>query len=110
MAEFMKGDVVVASFPYTDFTQLKRRPALVLAVLPGDDLILCEITSQQVSNQYAIPISNADFSTGSLSQDSKVRPDKIATIDRQLILYKIGCLKPEKVEKVIRKLVEILEH
>lgn len=110
MEGFVKGDVVVAPFPYSDFTQLKQRPALVLAVLQGNDLILCEITSQRVRNQYVIPISNADFTTGSLSQDSNIRPEKITTIDRRLIRYKVGNLRPEKVSEVIRKIVEILEQ
>lgn len=110
MEGFVKGDVVVAPFPYSDFTQLKQRPALVLAVLQGNDLILCEITSQRVRNQYVIPISNADFTAGSLSQDSNIRPEKITTIDRRLIRYKVGNLRSEKVSEVIRKIVEILEQ
>ena len=59
MEGLVKGDVVVTR-PYSDFSQLKLRPALVLAILPGDDVILCEITSQRVRNQYDIPIDNAD--------------------------------------------------
>jgi hypothetical protein len=37
MAEFVKGDVVVVPFPFSDLTQAKRRPALVIATLAGDD-------------------------------------------------------------------------
>jgi mRNA interferase MazF len=48
MAEFVKGDVVVVPFPFSDLTQAKRRPALVIATLAGDDLILCQITSQKI--------------------------------------------------------------
>lgn len=60
MAGFVKGDVVVVPFPFSDLTQAKRRPALVLAALTGDDLILCQITSQRVGDQYAIPIDDSD--------------------------------------------------
>jgi mRNA interferase MazF len=45
VAKFIKGDVVVIPFPFSDLTQSKRRPALVIAELEGDDLILCQITS-----------------------------------------------------------------
>ena len=48
MARFVKGDVVVVPFPFSDLSQAKRRPALVISVLEGDDLILCQITSQVV--------------------------------------------------------------
>ena len=40
MARFVKGDVVVVPFPFSDLSQAKRRPALVVAQLTGDDLIL----------------------------------------------------------------------
>ena len=52
MARFMKGDVVVVPFPFSDLTDAKRRPALVIAELSGDDLILCQITSQNVKDHY----------------------------------------------------------
>lgn len=46
MAAFVKGDIVIVPFPFSDLSQSKRRPALVVAKLTGDDLILCQITSQ----------------------------------------------------------------
>jgi mRNA interferase MazF len=54
MARFVRGDIVVVPFPFSDLTQTKRCPALVLTNLPGDDLILCQITSQSVRNSTAI--------------------------------------------------------
>ena len=41
MEEFVKGDVVIVPFPFSDLTQAKRRPALVIASLSGADVILC---------------------------------------------------------------------
>jgi len=52
LAKFVKGDVVVVPFPFSDLTQAKRRPALVVAVLEGEDLLLCQITSQQIRDSY----------------------------------------------------------
>ena len=51
MAKFVKGDVLVVPFPFSDLTQAKRRPAFVLAGPFGDDLILCQITSQVVKDK-----------------------------------------------------------
>jgi mRNA interferase MazF len=48
-------------FPFSDLTEAKRRPALVLAELDGDDRILCQITSQQFRDRYAIPTDESDF-------------------------------------------------
>lgn len=76
MARFVKGDVVVVPFPFSDLTQTKRRSALVVAELQGDDLILCQITSRLITDQYAILIDNIDFSSGSLRHSSNVRPNR----------------------------------
>ena len=38
----------------SDLTQSKRRPALVIASLEGDDVLLCQITSKTIKDNYAI--------------------------------------------------------
>ena len=108
MAKFMKGDVVVVPFPFSDLTQAKRRPALVIVTLEGDDLILCQITSQAIKDNYAISLDDKDFETGSLKQISNVRPNRIFTADSHIVLYKVGNLKIEKLNEVIEKVVEII--
>lgn len=110
MAGFVKGDVVVVPFPFSDLTQAKRRPALVVAVLQGDDLILCQITSRLVLDRYAIPLETDDFSSGNLRQSSNIRPNRLFTADRQIILSKVGQVKSEKLDEVIAKIVEILQQ
>jgi len=39
--EFSKGDVVVLPFPFSDLSASKKRPALIVANLDGNDVILC---------------------------------------------------------------------
>jgi mRNA interferase MazF len=46
MERFVKGDVVVIPFPFSDLSGSKRRPALFLADLAGDDTLLCRIIFQ----------------------------------------------------------------
>ena len=75
MAESIKGDVVVITFSFTDLPGSKRRPALMLADLPGDDIILCQITSQHTGNKLAVPITYNDLRNGSLPVPSFIRPD-----------------------------------
>ena len=110
MAAFVKGDVVIVPFPFSDLTQAKRRPALVVATLFGNDLILCQITTQNVTDSYAVPITNEDFSTGGLNQDSNIRPNRLFTADQNIILYKAGQLKPEKLNEAIAKIINILQQ
>jgi mRNA interferase MazF len=108
VAGFVKGDVIVVPFPFSDLSQAKRRPALVLAELPGDDRILCQITSQRVRDEYAIELGDADFESGGLNRKSNIRPNRIFTCDTRIILYTVGHVKPSKMAEVIKKVVDIL--
>ena len=108
MARFVKGDVVVLPFPFSDLSQSKRRPALVITELIGNDIILCQITSQKISDRYAILLEKDDFREGYLRVISNVRPNRIFTADSNIILYKVGRLKEEKTLEVIEKIIKIL--
>ena len=109
MARFVKGDVVIVPFPFSDLTQTKRRPALIVANLSGDDLILCQITSQNVRDSYSVAITNTDFNNGGLNKNSNVRPNRIFTADRKIIIYKVGQLKSKKLAEVTREIINILQ-
>jgi mRNA interferase MazF len=104
----MKGDVVVVPFPFSDLTQAKRRPALVISALEGDDLILCQITSQNIKDNYAVSLADRDFQTGSLKQPSNIRPNRIFTADSHIVLYRVGGLRMEKINEIIEKVVGII--
>ncbi len=106
---FIKGDVVVIPFTYSDWTNAKRRPALVLAESSYDDLILCQITSQTLNDASAINLSGSDFTEGKVFRISNIRPNKLFTADSSIVLYKIGSLKPQKLDEVIDNIINILK-
>jgi len=105
----LKGDVVIVPFPFSDLSQAKRRPALVLASLLGDDLILCQITSRAVTDTYAVPVEDGDFVSGGLSVSSNIRPNRLFTADQRIVLDVAGRLRPSVLEHAILKVVAILQ-
>ncbi len=108
MERFVKGDVVVIPFPFSDLSQTKRRPAVVISVLDGDDLILCQITSQTLKDRYAIPLSDEDFEENGLHRPSNIRPNRLFTAEKSIILYRIGALMRIKLDEVISRIVTII--
>jgi len=108
MGGFVKSDVVVVLFPFSDLSTAKKRPALVIAPLEGDDVILCQITSRTVRDRYSIPVVEKDFEQGSLRQDSNIRPNRIFTADRRIIQYRAGHLKDPVLHKAIERIIGIL--
>jgi len=108
MGKFVKGDVVVAPFPFSDLSDAKKRPALVVAALTGNDVLLCQITSKTITDNYAIPIADTDFTSGGLHQPSNIRPNRLFTADGNIILYRAGVLTSKKVQEVVAKIIEIV--
>ena len=108
MGRFVKGDVVVVPFPFSDLSEAKRRPALVLAPLMGDDVILCQITTPARLDGYSIPISRADFETGRLDRDCFVRPNRLFTADSNIVIRAAGRLSQGKIGEVVEKVIEIV--
>lgn len=108
MGRFVKGDVVVLPFPFSDLSNSKRRPAFVIKDLPGHDLILCQITSQYHNDKLSISLSQIDFVNGSLHKSSFIRPNRLFTADERLISKKAGSVDSKKIAEVINKLVEII--
>ena len=109
MERFVKGDVVVIPFPFSDLSASKKRPALVLAALEFDDYLLCQITSKAKSDRYSVKLEQKDFKEGSLKVNSFIRTGRLFTAYKSLILYKKGSLKEQKLVEVIDKLINILK-
>lgn len=110
MAKFVKGEVVVIPFPFSDLSGSKRRPALVLADLPGDDIILCQITSQNSpKDNFAIALTSADFVVGSLPVSSNIRPNRIFTADKQIIVKSVGRISDSLQQRVYLDIVNLLQ-
>lgn len=105
MGKFIKGDVVVIPFPFSDLSASKKRPALVLVDSLGDDIILCQITSQNTKDNNAITIDITDIVNGSLNVVSNARPNRLFTAEEKIVLYKIGELKTDKLKEVIDAVV-----
>jgi mRNA interferase MazF len=79
MGQFVGGDVVVIPFPFTG--------------LSGNKL----------------PIVRTDFISGSLPVESFVRPNKIFTADKNIILSTAGHLSDVKTGEIIDAIVAIIK-
>ena len=110
MEKLVKGDVVVVPFPFSDLSVMKKRPAVLVATLQGDDVICCQITSEARFDNYSINLGNDDFKEGGLQVASMISPNRIFTADKSIISYKVGMLKEKKVKEIEEILVKIFRN
>ncbi|MEK6917862.1 MAG: type II toxin-antitoxin system PemK/MazF family toxin [Nanoarchaeota archaeon] len=110
MEGFVKGEVVVLEFPFSNLLKVKRRPSLVIKAPKGDDIIVCQITGKSYEKSVEIPLKKEDFHKGNLKVESYVRLDKIFSIEKSLIKYKIGSLKQEKIKEILDKICFYLKN
>lgn len=102
-----KGDIVLVPFPFTDLKGNKKRPALVL-VPGGLDITLCFISSQ-LHWQNPTDLVLQPNTTNGLKAPSLVRMSKIATINKALVIGKLGIIRAEEIEELDRKLLHIFD-
>lgn len=108
MGAFMKGDVVIIPFPNSDLSMSKRRPALVVADLKGDDVILTQITTNYHADGYSISLRQSDFHSGGIDRDSSIRPNRLFTADSKRIFKTAGKISKQKTDEVINRIVQII--
>ena len=104
MGKPLVGEVVVLPFPQTNLQSGKRRPALVVANLPGDDLILCQIISRARDDGFSVPLAVADFERGRLSLDRFIRSNRLFTVEQSVVFYAIGKIKDARLQEVKAKI------
>ena len=107
---YKQGDVVLVSFPFTDLTSAKKRPALIISPDAfnrlNQDLILVGITSQLAGDEYGFLLDEADFVAGRLPKKSMVKVTKLFTIHSALVHKKLCALRPERLAEVLQQIRE----
>jgi mRNA interferase MazF len=102
-----KGDVVLVSFPFTDFAGNKNRPALVL-IESESDITVCFITTQiHWETEFDIVVSPSK--QNGLKKESLIRLSKFATVDKDIVLGLLGRLEKKYIIALNQNLMSVLQ-
>lgn len=102
-----KGDIILIPFPFTDLTDVKNRPALVL-LSTELDVTISFITSQIKWQQPHDVKIEADEVNG-LKKTSLIRLSKLTTIEKKLVIGKLGVLMDSELKRVNQGLIELFD-
>ena len=102
-----KGEIVLIPFPFTDLTAVKNRPALIL-ISTEYDVTVSFITSQIKWQEENDVMLEPDDLNG-LKKPSLIRLSKLTTIDKALVIGKLGSLKDLELEQVNQGLINLFD-
>lgn len=109
MERFVKGDLVVISYPSFDFKTTKKRPAVIIATTKRG-AILCPITTKIISQIEQINLTNKDLSEGKLKVDSLIIPIWLMTFEYSRILYKLGSVNHSKLNELTEVVCKLIKQ
>ncbi len=88
----LPGEFWVAEIPFTDWSDVKRRPVLVLW-LDGEDVIVAAVTSAKPRTATDVPLSKWKLS--GLRVASTARLARLDCLEQSLLLRKLGNIQPD---------------
>jgi mRNA interferase MazF len=104
------GKVILVPFPFSDLSESKLRPAVVLADAKRGDWILCQVTSNPYGDPHVVSSTDEAFTHGSLRITSFARPGKLFTASSGLMLGEVGMLKADVTRQIINTIIEMLKR
>ena len=106
MSSRKPGDVVLVEVPFTDLSQSKKRPALVL-LFRGQDHLVAFFTSrvERADPDDVVVAATAD---NGLAVDSTALVTKLFTLHESLIVRTLGRLGKSDHRAIVERLVNLL--
>ncbi|MGX1023632.1 type II toxin-antitoxin system PemK/MazF family toxin [Psychroflexus sp. MBR-150] len=102
-----KGDIVLIPFPFSNLSGSKKRPATVL-IDSEDDVTICFITTQ-LKWESSFDVIVYPSKINGLKKPSLIRLNKIATIDKSLIIGVLGNLEEKYLKSLDENLLNLLK-
>ena len=102
-----KGDIVLIPFPFTDLTGTKIRPGLVL-IASKKDIVVAFITTQLHLKENTDIVITPSTENG-VKKISVLRLSKLATIDSDLAIGKIGAAEVYIMLQIDKNLKDIFQ-
>jgi mRNA interferase MazF len=100
-----QGDIVLIKFPFSDLSELKLRPALVLSnekYNANRNCILAGIYGTK--KPFSLELSNGELRAKKLTKASYISFQNIFSADNSLIGKRVDTVSPDFLRKVLREL------
>ncbi|MBM7569953.1 mRNA interferase MazF [Aquibacillus albus] len=110
---YKQGDIVLIPVPFSDLTNRKQRPVLVISSDSynemTEDIVVLAITSQLRNLDYSVVIESTDLKDGELKVASAIRGDKIYTLSKGIVRKKFGQVHSKVLENIRAKVNDLMK-
>ena len=80
------GEVVLVDIIFSDLSEVKKRPVLIIKQISQSDYLGLPVTSQtDLKNEWEMIIKSENFKSGNLPVDAKILFNKPSVFSRNLI-------------------------
>ena len=109
---FEQGEIVVVPFPFSDLSAIKQRPVLILSKnvdnAAAEDMITCGITSNIKNARYSVLIDNKDLDIGEIPKRSRIKVNKLFTINQDIVRKKVAKVNKQTFSKVKEEFLRLI--
>ena len=106
---FKQGDICIVPFPFSNLQAVKQRPVLIISKdNNSDDVITCGITSYLKDSAHSVLINAENLSQGFIPTQSRIKVNKLFTLEKSLIIKKIARLNTHTLSLVKKKFTELV--
>ena len=110
--QFEQGEIIVVPFPFSNLSGIKQRPVLVISHENYNkeslEIITCGITSNLKSESYSILVTNQNMENGNIPKVSKIKVDKIFTLDKSIVKKRLGKVTEETFDRVKKEFFKMV--
>ena len=101
---FEQGEILIVPFPFSDLSGTKQRPVLVISKMAynrkAEDIVTCGITSNLKDSWFSVLIDNKDLEYGQIPKPSRIKADKLFTLEKSIVKKRIAKINSMALNKV----------
>lgn len=105
-------DLVLVAFPFSNLGNSKVRPAIIVSNDDYNkkfaDVLAVPLTTNLELRDYALLVAAADLEKGELIRESKVKVDKLFSVEKKLIRLRIGKISAKKFTAIREMIQELI--
>ena len=111
---YNQRDVVLIPMPFSDLSSRQNRPVVILSNdlhnQKSRDIVVAGATSVLKDAPYSVLLENDSMEEGKLPLPSRIKCDKICSLESKIVVKKFGRIKKEKFDEIKNQIIKLISE